>query len=102
VFDGLTLSIVGLPLLLLSTYLVYQQLVDVRRIAASQNNIQLTMLFLRDSNTAIVKTIEANAADGKTQILKKNGGEFSSTQLDNGDVPADVEIGRQALPTLSR
>lgn len=76
-------AIVGFPLLLVSTCAVLYQFIEVRHIASSQNHIQLSILFFRDANTAIIDAIEINAIDGKKQILKEHGGEFGNTQLDN-------------------
>jgi hypothetical protein len=94
-------AITGFPLLLVSTILVYNQLVDVRRIAASQNNIQLSILFLRNNNIAIIKAIERNVDDHKTQILRANGGSFDTTQLDNylGDFETIDQVYREGLLT---
>ena len=76
-------AIVGFPLLLLSTGAVLYQFIEVRHIASSQNHIQLSILFFRDANTAIIDAIEVNAIDGKSKILKKHGGVFSNTRLDS-------------------
>lgn len=76
-------AIVGFPLLLLSTCAVLYQFIEVRHIASSQNHIQLSILFFRDANTAIIDAIELNAIDGKRKILREHGGEFSNTRLDN-------------------
>lgn len=94
-------AIVGFPLLLVSTIGVFYQLRVVTQIAASQNNIALSTMFLRDTNSAIVNVIETNAADHKTQILKEHGGKFDDTQLDAylGDFETIDQVYREKLLT---
>jgi hypothetical protein len=79
---ALLVTIVGFPLLIISTIGVFYQLVVVEQIASSSNNIALSAMFFRDSNIAIISAIESNDPDHKTQILKENNGTFASTQLD--------------------
>lgn len=94
-------AIVGFPLLLISTGAVLYQFIEVRQIASSQNNILLSVLFFRDANTAIIDAIEINAVDGKKQILKRHGGEYSDTRLDNylGDFDIVDQVYREGLLT---
>jgi len=94
-------AIVGFPLLLVSTCAVLYQFIEVRQIASAQNNILLSVLFFRDANTAIIDAIEFNAIDGKKQILKDHGGEYSNTRLDNylGDFDIVDQVYREGLLT---
>jgi hypothetical protein len=92
-------AIVGFPLLLISTCAVLYQFIEVRHIASSQNTILLSQLFFRDANTAIIDAIEVNAIDGKKQILREHGGQFSDTRLDNylGDFDIIDQVYKQGL-----
>jgi hypothetical protein len=94
-------AIVGFPLLFISTGAVLYQFIEVRLIASSQNNILLSVLFFRDANTAIIDAIEINAVDGEKQILKRHGGEYSDTRLDNylGDFDIVDQVYREGLLT---
>lgn len=86
-------AIIGFPLLLLSTIGVFYQLTEIRRVAASQNNIALSTMFLRDANTGIINAIEKK--DGK--ILEQ----YTTTQLDNylGDFETIDQVYREGLLT---
>ena len=92
---------IWLPLLLISTCAVLYQFIEVRHIASSQNNILLSNLFFRNANTEIIDAIEVNAIDGKTQVLKEHGGEFSKTRLDNylGDFDTIDQVYKEGLLT---
>jgi hypothetical protein len=79
---ALLVTIVGFPLVLISTLGVFYQLREVEKIAASSNNIALSTLFFRDSNFAIINAIESSTADHKTPILKDAGGDSNIAQLD--------------------
>jgi hypothetical protein len=78
-------TIIGLPLLLVSLVFAYildgrinEQLLEIKDIAASQNNIALnTMVFNDPTNIGIIAAIEKNQ-----KVLTKHGGNFSNTQLD--------------------
>jgi len=94
-------AIVGFPLLVISTCAVLYQFIEVRHIASSQNHILLSNLFFRDANTAVIDAIEINAIDGKKQILRKHGGEYTDTRLDNylGDFDIIDQVYKEGLLT---
>jgi hypothetical protein len=54
------------------------QIVEVRHIASSQNNIALNSAFFSDTNIGIIEVIENNQP-----VLKENGGPYTTAQLDN-------------------
>jgi hypothetical protein len=78
-------TIVGLPLLLVSLWLAYrldtviiEQLGEIKRIAQSENSISLnTMLFNDSSNAGIISSIQ-----NSKPILTENGGSYSTVDLD--------------------
>src|SRR5262245_53285725 len=78
-------TIVGLPLLLMSLWFAYrldtvisEQLGEIKRIAQSENSIALnTMLFNDSSNAGIISSIQ----NGKP-ILVEDGGSNSTVDLD--------------------
>jgi hypothetical protein len=78
-------TIVGFPLLLSSLWFAYrldtvisEQLGEIKRIAQSQNSISLnTMLFNDASNAGIISAIQNDKP-----ILVRNGGNFSTVDLD--------------------
>lgn len=71
-------TIVGFPLLVISTFVVLYQIIEVRRIASSQNNIALNAAFFNETNNGII-----NAIENKRPILKEHKGKYTATQLDN-------------------
>jgi hypothetical protein len=78
-------TIVGLPLLLVSLWFAYrldtvisEQLGEIKRIAQSENSIALnTMVFNDSSNAAIISSIQ-----NSKPILVENGGSYSTVDLD--------------------
>ena len=71
-------TIISFPILAVTMAVILWQVIDVRRIAASQNNIALNTSFFNGSTSDIVGALE----DDKP-ILKQNGGQFTTRQLDN-------------------
>jgi hypothetical protein len=68
---------------------------NLQKIARSQNNIALSqMLFASPVNLGIIEAIET-----KTPILRSNGGQFSSTQMDKylGDLETVYDVFEEGL-----
>jgi hypothetical protein len=71
-------TIIGLPLLLISLILAYVQLSALKKVAQSQNAIALNTMFFNDPiNIGIMGAIEEGAP-----ILKEHKGKFLTAQLD--------------------
>jgi len=72
-------TIVGFPLLILSTLAAIYQIRETRHVVSSQNNIALNaMVFDNERNSGIIDAIENG-----NKILKENGGKFFDSQLDS-------------------
>ena len=71
-------TIVSLPILVVSLLLGYFQLKDLKQAVSSQNNISLNTMFFNDTNTGIIDAIE-NAKP----ILVEHNGKYTDAQLDN-------------------
>src|SRR5262245_1326048 len=85
VITAALVTVVGLPLLLVSLWFAYhldliinQQLGEIKRIAQSENSIALnTMVFNDYSNADIISTIQNDKP-----LLIENGGRYTTVDLD--------------------
>jgi hypothetical protein len=95
-------TVIGFPLPLASLFYAYRQddlivtsVDNLQRIARSQNNIALNRMFFGDpSNLGIIEAIET-----PKPILKSNGGQFSTTQMDKylGDLETVYDVYEERL-----
>ncbi len=91
------LDVLALIVTVLAFPVIAFQIVEVKQIARSQNNILLSTMFFHDpTNLGIITAIE-----NKRPILKTSGGEgeFTSTQLDSylGDLETVYDVYDEGL-----
>lgn len=72
------ITILGFPILIVSTLFAYKQISELRIVVSSQNNIALNTLVFSSDNVGII-----NAIQNSKPILTEHGGKFTDAQLDN-------------------
>jgi hypothetical protein len=71
-------TIIGFTVLVLSIFLVFYQIGELRQVVSSQNNIALSTMFFNDVNTGIIDALETGGP-----ILTVHKGKYTKAQLDN-------------------